>query len=577
MSHVTERPDSLAGKRVLITGGSSGIGLACAHELAARGARVALLARGDEALQEAATSLGAAHVVTADVSDPDAMQRALSDVVQALGAVDAVIANAAAAVYGPFADMSPDDYRRTIDITLLGMINTAHAALPHLEPTSGTLVVVGSISGRVPTPWLSVYTAAKHGVRGFVRTLQIELRALGSPVTVALVAPGPVDTPFWRRARTTDGRVMPRVLGAYRPEDVASEVARALDSPRTERTVGGMMASWALVDAIAPNTALRVVSSVAKIGWRKRENRPVNRYDSLAAPLARARQRIGFRTRPSVLVKLRDLGHAGLAAWQTRSRNGGRSKSVVDPGADRYGRGGQRSREDRRSRAALDALHARLFNYDAAHPDRLTVAAGWRHETRCQALPGEDPGPPVRGGSWEIARDLMRNYEFADPAMVRAVYHADAPLEGRDMLLVISFLFLRFRVGVRVGGVFDESRTLDGREVRVYGWNYRTLGGHFEMGQMNYELWKWIDNGDVEFRVHGVWRPGGTRNPFLIIGFRLFGPYQRERFYAAACRRMVALTTARLERRPEDPVPRAAETIAIKAMSRTPTRSGSAE
>jgi hypothetical protein len=75
----------------------------------------------------------------------------------------------------------------------------------------------------------------------------------------------------------------------------------------------------------------------------------------------------------------------------------------------------------------------------------------------------------------------MRDYEFADPSMVQAVYHADAPLEGRDMLLVIRFLFLRFQVGVRIGGVFDKTRTIDGREVRVYGWNYRTLGSHFEM------------------------------------------------------------------------------------------------
>ena len=167
----SERSATLAGKRVLITGGSSGIGLACAHGLAARGARVALLARGAAALREAAGALdGEAHIVVADVSDADAMQRALAQTAQALGGVDVVVANAAAAVYGPFADMAPDDYRRTIDITLLGMLNTAHAALPHLEPTGGTLVFVGSISGRLPTPWLSVYTAAKHGVRGFART-----------------------------------------------------------------------------------------------------------------------------------------------------------------------------------------------------------------------------------------------------------------------------------------------------------------------------------------------------------------------------------------------------------------------
>lgn len=438
--------------------------------------------------------------------------------------------------------MSPGEYRRTIDVSLLGMINTAYAALPQLEPTSGTLVVVGSISGRVPTPWCtqrpSTAFAGLCGPCGSSCGRSEDGdgggRGAGSRGHAVLAA-----------RRTTDGRVMPRVLGAYRAEDVAREVVRALDSRRTERTVGGMMALWALVDAIVPNTALRVIGAVAKLGWRKRESRLVHRVDSLTEPLARARQRIGFRTRPSVVVKLRDLAQASLCA----SRRRGRSE-------DRAALADERSHDKRRSQAALDALHAQVYNYDAVHPERFTAARGWRHETRCQALPGEDPGLPVPGGSWEIARDLMRDYEFADPAMVQAIYHPDAPLEGRDMLLVIRFSLLRFRVGVRVGGVFDETRTVDGRDVRVYGWNYRTLGGHFEMGQMNYELWKWTDNGDVEFRVHGVWRPGGTRNPFLIVGFRLVGRHQRERFYSAACERMLTLTTARLERQSEDPVPR---------------------
>ena len=223
-----------------------------------------------------------------------------------------------------------------------------------------------------------------------------------------------------------------------------------------------------------------------------------------------------------------------------------------------------------RSMAVLDKLHDRLVNYDDVHVERLTTEAGWRHETRCQELPKESPGPPEPGGSWEIAKQLMCNYEFADPNMVCAVYHRDKPLEGRDMLLVVRFLFLRFRVGVRVGGVFDETRTVNGREVRVWGWNYRTLKGHFEMGEMNYELWKWLDTGDVEFRTRGVWRPGSLRNPFIGIGFRVFGPRQRERFYDAACRRMVELTCARLEQRPPKDVPSAAENIEVKPMSEAP-------
>lgn len=307
------RPQPIAGRRVLITGGSSGIGLACARRLTAGGARVVLLARGEEGLREAAAALDRAPpTIAADVTDADAMRVALARAAELLGGVDVVVADAAGAAYGPFTGMTVDDYRRTIDVALLGMLNTTHAALPHLERSAGTLVVVGSIAGRVPTPWLAAYTAAKHGVRGFVRALAVELRAQRSPVRLALVAPGPVDTPFWARARTVDRRLPPRLYGIYRPEDVAREVTRAIGSPRTERTVGGLVALCALVDAVAPNATVRLLGPIARAGWRKRDTRPHDCGDALTEPAARAELRSGtLASRPSVLVKLRDAARIG--------------------------------------------------------------------------------------------------------------------------------------------------------------------------------------------------------------------------------------------------------------------------
>lgn len=299
---------AVAGKRVLITGGSSGIGLACAQELAARGARVILLARGEEGLRQAAATLDSAPpTIACDVTDVDALHGAVEHAAGLLGGLDVVVSNAAAAALGPFSQMSADDIRGTLDSALMGMINTTHVALPHLERSAGRLVVVGSIGGRVPIPWLAVYTAAKHGVRGFVRTLSIELRALGSPVTVALVAPGPVDTPFWRRARSVDRRLPPRVYGAYRPEDVAAEVVRAFGGQRTERTVGALMAASALVDAIAPNLTVRVTAPLAGLAWRRRERRPLGPADALSQPVVEAHLHEGLASRPSIAVKLRDL------------------------------------------------------------------------------------------------------------------------------------------------------------------------------------------------------------------------------------------------------------------------------
>jgi uncharacterized protein (UPF0548 family) len=135
----------------------------------------------------------------------------------------------------------------------------------------------------------------------------------------------------------------------------------------------------------------------------------------------------------------------------------------------------------------------------------------------------------------------MREYAFADPAIVRAVYERDSPLEGRDILLGVRFWGLRFSFGVRVGGVVDETRAVDGRDVRVWGWNYATLQGHLEKGQMDYEVWKWLDTGAVEFRIHVVSRSSRIGNPIIRLGFRLFGRREQVRFAKRACERMAGL------------------------------------
>lgn len=304
----TERQLRLRGLRVLITGGSSGIGLTAARQLGEAGARVALLARGEEGLAEAAQQVPhCAGVVVADVSHAEDAHRAVDEAAALLGGLDAIVAGAGAGAYGPFAEMEPDDYLRTINITLLGMVNTAHAALTHLEATRGTLVVIGSVAGRTPVPWLASYAAAKHGVRGFVRSLDAELRAQRRPVSLALIAPGPVDTPFWRRARTPDGRLPPEIRGAYRPEDVAAEILRALASPgRLERTVGGLMLPALLLDALIPNLLQRPLGVAARLGWRARAGQQPSSDDGLAQPTTVARAGGGLLSRPSILGKLRD-------------------------------------------------------------------------------------------------------------------------------------------------------------------------------------------------------------------------------------------------------------------------------
>jgi uncharacterized membrane protein len=117
------------------------------------------------------------------------------------------------------------------------------------------------------------------------------------------------------------------------------------------------------------------------------------------------------------------------------------------------------------------------------------------------------------------------------------------------MLLEGRFLGLRFYFGCRVGGVNDELRMVDARPVQVWGWNYRTLQGHLEMGQMDYEVWKWLDSGAVEFRIHVVSKPAQMSDPVIRLGFRLFGRAMQRRFARHACQRMARLTSDALERR----------------------------
>ncbi|HEV2760964.1 MAG TPA: DUF1990 family protein [Acidimicrobiales bacterium] len=234
---------------------------------------------------------------------------------------------------------------------------------------------------------------------------------------------------------------------------------------------------------------------------------------------------------------------------------------------DDAGEAGERglSPNDSGARRILDELHDKGLNFDTEGAE-FRVEDGWLSDDYCQPLPSETPGPPVPGGSWEVAQRLMRDYEFADPSIVRAVYHPDRPLEDRDMLLEVRFYGLRFRFGVRVGGVVDETRTVDGREVRVWGWNYRTLQGHLEMGQMDYEVWKWLDTGEVEFHTCRFSRRAPAGNPVVRLGVRVFGRRQQVKFARHACERMARLTAAALERSDAaEGIPRVADQVAVRS------------
>ena len=143
----------------------------------------------------------------------------------------------------------------------------------------------------------------------------------------------------------------------------------------------------------------------------------------------------------------------------------------------------------------------------------------------------------------------MRGYEFADPSIVRAYFDEREPLEDRTMLLVIRFRGLRFRVGVRVREVYERTLEHGGRPLYIWGWSYGTLTGHFEMGQMDWQVWKWLDTGEVEFRIHAYSRRAPVPNPVVRLGFRAVGRREQLAFLHSTMRRMAELTALQVERR----------------------------
>jgi NAD(P)-dependent dehydrogenase (short-subunit alcohol dehydrogenase family) len=229
--------DDASPQTVLITGGSSGIGRATALELAGRGARLMLVARGREPLEEAAAearAAGAAEVLVcpADVLDEDAVRAAVDTAVERFGRLDGVVHAAQVMAYGRIEDVPREVYERTVDTALHGTATLARVVLPLFRrQKAGHLTVVNSLLGNIATPLMGSYVAAKWGQLGLVRTLQQEIRDEPG-ISISVVQPGGVDTPIYFQAASWTGSTGRPPPPVYSPQRVARAVVSTLDRPR---------------------------------------------------------------------------------------------------------------------------------------------------------------------------------------------------------------------------------------------------------------------------------------------------------------------------------------------------------
>lgn len=228
---------------VVVTGASAGVGRATVREFARRGADVALLARGRERLEAAAREVEAvgrrALVIPTDVADPTQVDAAARQVEDQLGPIDVWVNNAFAGMFVRFLDMTPEEFARVTDVTYVGQVNGARAALTHMVPRDrGAIVLIGSALAYRGIPLQAAYCGAKHALQGFQDSLRAELIHDRSGVNVTMVQLPGVNTPQfdWIRKRVP-GRPQP-VGPVYQPEVAARAIWFAAHSRRKEVVVG---------------------------------------------------------------------------------------------------------------------------------------------------------------------------------------------------------------------------------------------------------------------------------------------------------------------------------------------------
>lgn len=252
---------------LVITGASSGNGLATARMAVRQGAAVVLAARNGDALEsvreELAAQGGRAAVCVADVSDPDAVERIAATAVGAFGGFDSWINNAAVGTYGTLEQVSVADHRHVFDVNYFGTLHGSLTAARHLRSRGGGAIVnIGSVLSDRAILQQGPYCATKHAVQALTDTLRMELERKRANISVTLIKPGPVDTPFPEHARNYMDEPPRLPPPLYHPDLVAEAVLFACTTPRRQLYVGGAGLMTSLAGRMAPRLTDLVMEAV---------------------------------------------------------------------------------------------------------------------------------------------------------------------------------------------------------------------------------------------------------------------------------------------------------------------------
>ncbi|CAN5518441.1 SDR family oxidoreductase [soil metagenome] len=278
------------GPVVVITGASAGVGRATAREYAKLGARIGLLARGEDGLEGARRDVeelgGQALAIPTDVADADQIEAAAAKVEEHFGPIDIWVNNAMVSVFKPVHEITPEEFKRVTEVTYLGTVYGTMAALRRMRPRDrGSIIQVGSALAYRAIPLQSAYSGGKHGVQGFTEGLRTELLHENSNVKLTMVHLPALNTPQFGWVRTTLPNKPQPVPPIYQPEVAGRVIVWSADQNRREIDVGAPTSIVKFVNSIAPGLMDKYL---ARTGFQSQQtDEPIepDRVDNLFTPV----------------------------------------------------------------------------------------------------------------------------------------------------------------------------------------------------------------------------------------------------------------------------------------------------
>ena len=277
----------VAEQSIVITGASSGIGLATALAASALGARLTLVARSENALTAIADEIkaagGQACWEVADVADRAALQRAAERALDRYGGIDTWVNNAGVAIYGRIEEVSDEDNRRLFETNFWGVVYGSLVALPYLRQRGGALINIGSEVSDEVVPLQGMYSTSKHAVKGFTDALRVEVEVVDeAPVSITLIQPTAVNTPYPEHARNYMDRQPKLPSPQIDPTQVAQAILQAASEGGRDVTVGAMSKINTTLSKLLPSLGDRMAALQAD---RQQEERaPLNPEGTLYRP-----------------------------------------------------------------------------------------------------------------------------------------------------------------------------------------------------------------------------------------------------------------------------------------------------